>query len=148
MKTMKTMRRGLTSRLAAAAVLAAFALTPTVHAQTQPPDSRRPGGMMPRGEGGMMGQREMANLKQLPPERAVQAVKYCKGQYLVTTAAGDALEFSEFNLRIKTDFSDKGPHQGKPALLPAAMMGDRAFLIFSDPAEISSYIEKMCAINQ
>jgi cytochrome c len=107
--------------------------------------------MMPRGEGGMMGgmmgQREMANLKELPPERTVQAVKYCKGQYFVTTAAGDVLEFAEFNLRIKTDFSDKGPVQGKPALLPAAMMGDRAFLIFSDPAEISRYIEKTCANN-
>ena len=104
--------------------------------------------MMPRGEGGMMGQREMANLKELPPERTVQAVKYCKGQYFVTTAAGDVLEFAEFNLRIKTDFSDKGPVQGKPALLPAAMMGDRAFLIFSDPAEISRYIEKTCANSQ
>ena len=92
----------------------------------------------------MMGQREMADLKRLPPERAVQAVKYCRGQYFVGTAAGDVLEFSEFNLRIKSDSSDKGPHQGKPALLPAAMMGDRAFLIFSDPAEISSYIEKKC----
>jgi len=144
---MKTMRRGLTNRLAAAVVLAAFALAPAVHAQTQPPDSRRSGGMMPRGEGGMMGQREMANLRELPPERTVQAVKYCKGQYFVTTAAGDVLEFAEFNLRIKTDFSDKGPVQGKPALLPAAMMGDRAFLIFSDPAEISRYIEKTCANN-
>jgi cytochrome c len=74
-------------------------------------------------------------------------VKYCKGQYLVSTGAGDVLEFSEFNLRIKTDLSDFGLIQGKPALLPAGMsgmMGDRAFLVFSDPAEISGYIEKKC----
>lgn len=100
------------------------------------------GGMM--GRGGMMGQREIANLKELPPERAVQAVKYCKGQYVVSTAAGDALEFSEFNLRLKTDATDKGPAAGKPALLPAGMMGDRAFLVFAQPGEISSYIESKC----
>ena len=35
--------------------------------------------------GGMMGQREMTNLKALSPERTVQAVRYCKGQYLVST---------------------------------------------------------------
>jgi cytochrome c len=83
----------------------------------------------------------------LPPERTVQAVKYCRGKYFVATAAGDVLEFPEFNLRIKSDSSDKGPHEGKPALLSAAMMGDRAFLIFSDPAEISRYIEKSCGNN-
>jgi len=99
---------------------------------------------MQRAPRGMMSEPEMADLKKLPPERAVQAVKYCKGQYLVSTAAGDLLEFSEFNLRIKSDSTDQGPHEGKPALLPAAMMGDRAFLVFSDPAEISSYIEKKC----
>lgn len=105
------------------------------------------GGTMQGGPGGMMGQREMANLKELAPERAVQAVKYCKGQYLVSTAAGDVLEFPEFNLRIKTDITENGPVAGKPALLPAGMsgmMGDRAFLVFSDPAEISGYIEKKC----
>jgi cytochrome c len=137
----------------AAVMLPALATVPVAVAQTQPPGPREPGGMMQRGQGGMrgggmMGQREMANLKELPPERTVQAVKYCKGQYFVATAAGDVLEFSEFNLRIKTDFSDKGPVQGKPALLPAAMMGDRAFLVFSDPSEISRYIKKTCANNE
>jgi cytochrome c len=146
------MRRRSATVLAAAAILTALAGMAAVFAQTQPPGRRSPGEMMPRGEGGMMGggrmgQREMANLKALPPERTVQGVKYCKGQYFVSTAAGDVLEFSEFNLRIKTDFSDKGPAQGKPALLPAAMMGDRAFLVFSDPAEISRYIEKACEGN-
>src|SRR3546814_19324235 len=46
------------------------------------------GGMMQGGQGAMMGQREMANLKELAPERAVQAVTDCKGRYLVSTAAG------------------------------------------------------------
>jgi hypothetical protein len=47
-------------------------------------------------------------------------VKYCNGQYLVSTGAGDVLEFSEFNLRIKTDITENGPVTGKPALLPPA----------------------------
>lgn len=100
------------------------------------------GGMM--GRGGMMGQREMANLKDPPPELKVESVRYCKGQYFVSTAAGDILEFPEFNLRIKTDMSDKGPPGGKPALAPAGMMGDRAFLVFAQPGEISGYIKNEC----
>src|SRR3546814_12335463 len=75
------------------------------------------GDMIQGGQGEMMGQREMPNLKELAPERAVQAVKYCKGQYLVSTGAGDVLEFSDFNLRIKTDITENGPLMGKPALL-------------------------------
>lgn len=124
-----------------------FAIVTFVTALSASPALAQQGGMMQGGQGGMMGQREMANLKELPPERAIQAVKYCKGRYLVSTAAGDVLEFSEFNLRIKTDFSEHGPLEGKPALLPAGMsgmMGDRAFMVFSDPAEISGYIEKTC----
>lgn len=102
------------------------------------------GGMMQPGQGGMMGQRQMLNLKELPPERTVEAVRYCKGQYFVSTTAGDILEFPEFNLRIKTDMSENGPAGGKPALIPAAMMGDRAFLVFAEPGEISSYVKTDC----
>ena len=121
-----------------------FAIAAFVTALSASPVVAQQGGMMQGNQGGMMGQREMANLKELPPERAVQEIKYCKGQYLVSTAAGDILEFSEFNLRIKTDMSDKGPADGKPALIPAGMMGDRAFLVFTKPAEISGYIKNEC----
>ena len=99
------------------------------------------GGMMSGGRGGMMGGDEMAPLKEQPPERTVEAVRYCEGQYFVTTAMGDVLEFPEFNFRIKTDCGERGPPKGKPALLPAGMIGDRAFLIFSEPGKISGYIE-------
>lgn len=105
------------------------------------------GGMMQGGQGGMMGQGPTANLKQVPPEQTVEAVRYCDGQYFVSTGAGDRLEFPEFNLRIKTDMSDNGPMAGKPALIPAGMMGDRAFLVFAQPAEISSYIENDCGVQ-
>ena len=124
-----------------------IAIVPVVAVLSAVPAFAQQGDMMQGGQGEMMGQREMPNLKELAPKRAVQAVKYCKGQYLVSTAAGDVLEFSEFTLRIKTDVTEDGPVVGKPALLPAGMsgmMGDRAFLVFSDPAELSGYIEKKC----
>jgi cytochrome c len=52
--------------------------------------------------------------------------------------------FWEFNLRFKTDSSDKGPEPGHPVLIPASMMGDRAFVIFAAPEEISGFIESKC----
>jgi cytochrome c len=98
-----------------------------------------------RGQGGMMGAPgELADLKSLGPGQQVTAIRYCGDTYHVTTAAGEALPYWEFNLRFKTDSSDKGPHPGQPVLLPASMMGDRAFVIFAAPAEISSFIEKRC----
>ena len=104
-----------------------------------------PGGMMGQGgQGGMMGQPRLTNLKELPPERVVKAIRYCDSKYHVTTVGGDILEFAEFNLRLKTDAGELGPRRGTPVLHQAGMMGDRAFLIFSDPAEISGVIEKKC----
>jgi cytochrome c len=97
-----------------------------------------------RAPGGMMGQGRMPSLKELPAERQVKAVRYCDRKYFVTTVAGDVLEFREFDLRFKTDAAEQGPRRGTPALLPAGMMGERAFLVFSDPAEISAAIEKKC----
>ena len=108
------------------------------------------GGMMDRGGGmmgreGMMGQGRMPSLKELAAERLVKSVRYCERKYFVTTVAGDVLEFREFDLRFKTDAAEHGPRRGTPALLPAGGMGDRAFLVFSDPSEISGIIEKKCA---
>ena len=98
-----------------------------------------------RGQGGMMGAPgELADLKSLGPGQQVTAIRYCGDTYHVTTAAGEALPFWAFNLRFKTDSSAKGPHPGQPALVPGGMMGDRAFVIFAAPAEISSFIEKRC----
>jgi cytochrome c len=98
-----------------------------------------------RGEGGMMGAPgELADLKSLGTGQQVTAIRYCADTYHVTTAAGEALPFWEFNLRFKTDSSDKGPHPGQPVLLPASMMGDRAFVIFAAPEEISAAIEAKC----
>jgi cytochrome c len=95
-------------------------------------------------EGGMMAAPELADLKSIGPEGQVAAIRYCGDTYEVTTAAGQTIPFWEFNLRFKTDSSTKGPPKGRPALLPACMSGDRAFVIFAAPQEISAFIQAKC----
>jgi cytochrome c len=98
------------------------------------------GGMM----GGGMAGSEMADLKIVGPDEKVTAIRYCGDSYYVTTAAGETHPFWEFNLRFKTDSSESGPRPGHAALQPAGMMGDRASVIFADPKEISSFVERRC----
>jgi cytochrome c len=98
------------------------------------------GGMME----GMMEGPQLADLKQLGPESEVKAIAHCGDTYRVSPAAGRTIPFWEFNLRFKTDSSAKGPAKGRPALLRASMMGDRAFVIFADPSEISAFIKPQC----
>ncbi|MEZ5936337.1 MAG: cytochrome c family protein [Alphaproteobacteria bacterium] len=93
---------------------------------------------------GMMAEPARMDLKAMGPEGTVTAIGYCDDTYEVTTAFGETIPFWEFNLRFKTDSGDMGPPPGKPALLAASMMGDRAFVIFADPNEISTMIEKRC----
>jgi cytochrome c len=94
--------------------------------------------------GGMMAAPELADLKAIGPEVQVAAIRYCGDTYQVTTVAGQTIPFWEFNLRFKTDSSAKGPPKGRPALLPASMSGDRAFVIFAAPQEISVLIKSKC----
>lgn len=100
----------------------------------------RDNGMM----GGMMGAPELQDLEALGPEQQVASIRYCGDAYHVTTAADRTLIYWEFNLRFKTDSSDKGPGQGRPVIIGAGMRGDRAFVVFADPAEISATIEQRC----
>jgi cytochrome c len=86
----------------------------------------------------------LSNLKDLGKEQQVRSIRYCGDTYRVTTQAGNTIPFWEFNLRFKTDSTKNGPPKGVPALIRAGMMGDRAFLIFSSPEEISSMIERKC----
>ena len=86
----------------------------------------------------------MPDLETLSPEQQVAAIRYCGDTYHVTTAGGATFPIWEFNLRFKTDSSDRGPRRGRPALLPASMMGDRAFVVFADPGEISGFVERRC----
>ncbi|MGF1610993.1 MAG: c-type cytochrome [Kiloniellales bacterium] len=103
------------------------------------------GGQVTEGpSGGMTGQREMLDLKQLEANNRIAAISHCGDSYTVTAETGEAYQFWEFNLRIKTDGSDLGPPPGHPVVIPASMQGDRVFVIFASPAEISPFITKGC----
>lgn len=95
-------------------------------------------------QGGMMRGPSLQDLKELGSNQQVVSLRYCADTYYVTTADGQLIPFWEFNLRFKTDSTDKGPAKGHPVVLGASMMGDRAFIIFADPAEISPFIENKC----
>jgi len=84
------------------------------------------------------------DLKKLGADRQVKAIRYCRDTYHVTTADGRVTEFWEANLRLKTDSSDTGPRRGKPVIMPAGMMGDRASIFFAAPDEISGFIKHQC----
>jgi cytochrome c len=84
------------------------------------------------------------DLKKLGADRQVQAIRYCRDTYHVTTANGKTADFWEANLRFKTDSSDTGPTAGKPVMLPAGMMGDRASVFFAAPEEISTFVKHQC----
>ena len=74
----------------------------------------------------------------------MQGVTYCKDNYTVATADGSTRKFWERNLRLMTDSSGRGPEKNAPVIVEAGMLGDRADLIFADPAEISAYIKSKC----
>lgn len=87
---------------------------------------------------------ELMELRSAPAANRVASVRYCGDTYTVVTETGEELHFWEFNLRIKTDGSDNGPAPDRPVLISGGMMGDRAFLVFAAPAEISSFISPGC----
>jgi cytochrome c len=97
------------------------------------------------GTGGMMGGGdELPDLKLAGPENQVAAIRHCGDTYAVTTADGQEEPFWEFNLRFKTDGSDRGPAPGKPVIVGTNMSGDRAAVVFAAPAEISPFIQPGC----
>lgn len=86
----------------------------------------------------------LRSLKVLEPRVLVTAVRLCGDTYFVTTADKATKPFWEFNLRFKTNGSPEGPEPGKPAILRAGMMGDRATIVFAAPGEIGSFITVKC----
>lgn len=88
--------------------------------------------------------RGLPSLKNAPPGNRVNAIRHCKDSYFVTTAAGETLPYWEFNLRFKTDSSASGPAPNAPVMVGQGMQGDRAQVVFSAPAEISSFIKEGC----
>ncbi len=98
------------------------------------------GGMM----GGMMQTPDLPNLKQAPAENQVKTIRYCRDSYFVTVANDKVVPYWEFNLRLKTDSSASGPAKDKPVLVGAGMRGDRASIVFSNPGEISRFVQQRC----
>ena len=86
----------------------------------------------------------LPDLKQSPAQAQVKTIRYCDDTYVVSTAGGQTLRFWEFNLRFKTDSSTKGPRKGEPVLVGQGMQGDRAQIVFSDPAEIGALVKNEC----
>ena len=93
---------------------------------------------------GTMSQGQILNLKALEASNRVTSISHCGDTYTVTPETGQAYEFWEFNLRFKTDGSEDGPVAGHPVIIPASMRGDRAFVIFAAPTEISAFIKSEC----
>ncbi len=93
---------------------------------------------------GMMRQGQMLNLKALEANNRITPISHCGDNYTVTVESEEAFEFWEFNVRFKTVGSENGPVTGHPVLIPASMRGDRAFVIFAAPTEISPFIKSEC----
>lgn len=88
--------------------------------------------------------RGFQDLKKLGADHQVEAIRYCRDTYHVTTADRQTADYWKANLRFKTDSSDAGPLAGKPVLQRAGMMGDRASVFFAAPDEISTFIKHEC----
>lgn len=88
--------------------------------------------------------RTPADLKHLQPGQLVTSVRNCGSSYFVATADGKTHAFWDQSLRFETDGSKFGPLPGKPAMLPAGMMGDRATIVFAKPEGISPFIKRRC----
>lgn len=95
----------------------------------------------PSGRGGMMGAAAPTDLKRARDYALVTSLTHCGDTYTIRTAAGETHKIWEFNLRIKTDSSARGPEPGKPVLIGAGMRGDRANIVFATPGEISGFIK-------
>ena len=86
----------------------------------------------------------MPRLKSAQADDVVKAIRYCGDTYFVTTEAGKTLKIWEFNVRLKTDSTEFGPHPGRPVLVGVGMGSDRAAIVFSAPGEIAKLIKAAC----
>ena len=89
-------------------------------------------------------QNKIADLKTAPSSHQVVVVEYCNGVYKLKFEDGSTFDYPEFNLRFKTDSGPNGPKAGAPVQISAGMRGDRAYLIFSKPEEISNFVKTRC----
>jgi hypothetical protein len=82
------------------------------------------------------------DLKSVGTDRQVHSIAYSRGAYSVTMADGKIVDFLEGAVRFKVDSSDLGPRVGTPVILPAGTEGDRFWVFFASPEEISSVIRR------
>jgi hypothetical protein len=85
---------------------------------------------------------EFPDLKSVGADRQVRSITYSPGAYSVTMADGKIVDFLEGSLRFKVDSSDLGPRVATPVILPAGTEGDRFWVFFASPEEISSVIRR------
>ena len=86
----------------------------------------------------------MPRLKSAQADDVIKAIRYCGDTYFVTTEAGKIHKIWEFNLRLKTDSTEFGPHPGRPVLVGVGMSSDRVAIVFSAPGEIAKLIKTAC----
>lgn len=104
-----------------------------------PPDAAP--ASIPSGLGDAPENSGFADLKTAGAEHQVRAIRHLSGSYRVATADGRRVDFSETDLRFKVDSSALGPVRGRPVIVPAGQVGDRAWVFFASPDEISAFIE-------
>lgn len=85
--------------------------------------------------------RSFIDLKKVGAQHRVRTLSHTPGgTYYVATADGNRAVFAEADLRFKVDSTTLGPRRGKPVILPAGQVGDRALVFFAAPEEISIFI--------
>ena len=84
------------------------------------------------------------HLADAPTDQQIETITYCDGTYRVTTKKGTPIDYPEFDLRFKTDSTSNGPPPGTPVVINAGMRGDRGFVVFSTPGDISAFIKTKC----
>ena len=108
--------------------------------QSVPTSDAEPAATVPR-YSDIAGAASLADLKKVGAERQVRAIRHMRSSYRVVTADGKGFDFPESDLRLKVDSSAMGPFRGRPVMMPAGQVGDRVWVFFAAPDEISAFIK-------
>ena len=84
------------------------------------------------------------DLSRTGPERQVTAILHCGDAYLITLGDGAGAQYWERNLHFKTDTGPRGPADGVAVLVPIGSVGDRASVVFSNPANMARAVRQEC----
>jgi hypothetical protein len=109
--------------------------------QGDPTSDAEPAATLPR-YSDIAGAASFTDLKKVGAERQVRAIRHMGSFYRVMTADGKGFDYPESDLRFKVDSSAMGPFRGRPVMMPAGQVGDRAWVFFAAPGEISAFIKR------